>query len=180
MTHAQQVRQAISAAIDLEAEWAHRRDAGYDDPACLPWMPFSWPAFVALVAEALPEVGGDRFLEVGCGPGSKMILADAIFGLSTRGVERVPEYVKAARQQGLIVTETDALAYDGYGDADLVFFNRAFADQEKELQLEATVYDKMKPGAVVIAVNVLAPPVSWYLVLDDNEVRRWIYQKPGA
>lgn len=181
MSQAQQVRAAIGTVIALEAQWAADRSAGRDDPATYtPWMPFSWPAFIALVAEALPEVPGDQFLEVGCGIGTKMMLADAVFGLNTRGVERVPEYVKAAREHGLIVAEADALTWDGYGDADLVFFNRAFADQGKELQLEATVYDKMKPGAVVIAVNVLAPPASWYLVLDDGEVRRWIYQKPGG
>ena len=181
MTQATQVKAAIGTVIALEARWAADRSAGRDDLATYtPWMPFSWPAFIALVAEALPEVPGDRFLEVGCGIGTKMMLAEAVFGLDVHGVERVPEYVKAAREQGLSVDEDDALAWEGYGDYDLVFLNRAFSDQGKELQLEATVYDSMKPGAVVIAANVLAPPASWYLVLDDGEVRRWIYQKPGA
>jgi predicted O-methyltransferase YrrM len=59
-----------------------------------------------------------------------------------------------------------------------VYFNRVFADQEKELQLEQQVYDALKPGAVIITVNVLAPPAPWYPILDDGEVRRWILQKP--
>lgn len=182
MSQAQQmIRAAISTAITLDSEW-RKSPAGRDNPVLYtPYMPFSWPDFIALVAEALPETPGDRFLEIGCGCGSKMLLADAVFGLNTQGIERVPEYVKAAREHGLIVTEADALAWDGYGDFDLVYFNRAFADQRMQQQLEEHVWESMKPGAVVIAVNLLSPPPSsWYLVLDDREVRRWICQKPGG
>lgn len=174
----QQVRATIAAVNELDAEW-RSRDAGRDDLATyLPWMPFSWPAFTALLAEALPEVTGDRFLDIGCGVGTKMMLAQDIFGLSVYGVERVPEYVAAARKRGLVVEEADALGWNGYGDFDVVFFNRPFFDVERQAQLEQQVYRDMKPGAVVIAVNLINPPTSWYLVLDDSEVRRWIFQKP--
>lgn len=171
-------RSTIAVVKELDEEW-RRRDAGRDDLATyLPWMPFSWPEFIALVAEALPETTGDKFLDVGSGPGSKMMLAEAIFGLDVHGVERVPEYVKAARQRGLQVDEADAFGWDGYGDYDLVFFNRPFHDELRQRELEQQVFRDMKPGAVVIAVNLIVPPSSWYLILDDGEVRRWIYQKP--
>lgn len=175
----QQIRSMISTVITLEREWM-TRPAGRDDLArYLPWMPFSWPDFVALVAEALPETTGDRFLDVGCGIGTKLLLAEEIFGLDVRGVERVPEFVKEARQCGLIVAEADALGWDGYGEFDIVFFNRPFHDNDVQAQLEQQVWADMKSGAVVIAVNLIAPPpASWYLILDDSEVRRWIMQKP--
>lgn len=174
-----QIRETIADVITLEAQWL-KSPAGRDNPAIYtPWMPFSWPDFVALLAEALPEATGDRFLEVGAGVGTKMMLAREIFGLDVRGVERVPEYVKAARENGLAVDEADALTYDGYKDADIVFFNRAFRDQVLEGQLEEHVWAEMKSGAVVIAANLLnPPPPSWYPVLDDGEVRRYICQKP--
>ena len=174
-----QVRAMISTASAMDSQWLGRVPNRGEMNTYLGWMPFSWPDFVALVAEALPEVTGDRFLDIGCGVGSKMLLAEEIFGLNVRGVERVPEYVKEARQRGLIVTEADALGWDGYGEYDLVFFNRPFYDQDLQGQLEAQVWADMKPGAVAIGVNLISPPPqSWYPVLNDGEVRRWISQKP--
>jgi SAM-dependent methyltransferase len=174
----QQVRALIAAVTALEAEWRDR-DGGRDDlETYLPWMPFPWPDFIALLAEALPEVTGDLFLDVGAGVGSKMMLAEEIFGLTVHGVERVPEYAAAARQRGLAVDEADALGWDSYSDYDVIFFNRPFHDQDQQKKLEQQVFEDMKPGAVVIAVNLITPPLSWYLILDDREVRRWILQKP--
>lgn len=175
----QQIRDMISTTISLDREWLGRTGAGRDEPELyLPWMPFSWPDFIALVAEALPETTGDKFLDIGAGVGSKMMLAEEIFGLDVRGIERVPEYVKEARQRGLIVTEADALGWDGYCDYDLIFFNRPFFSQQRQAELEQQVWADMKPGAVVIGVNLLAPPpATWNLLLDDGEVRRWVLQK---
>lgn len=176
---AQLVRAVIGAASALDAEW-RASPAGRDDlESYLPYMPFSWPDFIALVAEALPETTGDLFLDIGCGPGSKMLLAEAVFGLTVRGIERVSEYVAAARARGLVVAEVNALDWGGYGHHDLVFFNRVFADQALEAQLEEQIWKALRPGAVVIAVNMVAPPpLDWWLVLDDSEVRRWIVRKP--
>jgi trans-aconitate methyltransferase len=174
----QQIRAAIGAVVALDAEW-RVSDAGRDNVATyLPWMPFPWPDFIALVSEALPEVTGDKFLDIGCGPGAKMLLADVVFGLNVRGVERVPEYVKAARERGLVVDEADALGWKGYGDFDLVFFNRPFYDQVREVELENQVFAGLKPGAVLITANLITvPPSSWYPILNDSEVKRWIVQK---
>jgi trans-aconitate methyltransferase len=175
----QLIRSVIDAVTELDNKW-RASGAGHDNMGTfLPYMPFPWPDFIALAAEALPEVTGDQFCEIGAGPGTKMMLAEAVFGLSVHGVERVPEYVRAARERGLDVAEADALTWGMYGRYDLVFFNRAFYDQAREAQLEAVVWDGVKPGAVVIAVNLVKPPpASWYPVLNDGEVRRWITQKP--
>jgi protein-L-isoaspartate O-methyltransferase len=146
-----------------------------------PWMPFSIPAFVALLAEALPEVPGDRFLEVGCGPGSKMLIAREIFGLDVHGVERSDEMAAAARTLGLDAETADAAAWDGYGKHDVVWFNRPFRDPGTQQQLEDLVWRDMAPGAVVIVANLEHPPPSqWLVVLDDWEIRRGIYMKPLA
>jgi trans-aconitate methyltransferase len=174
-----QIRQTIATVNTLDREW-RAETAGRDNLAVyLPWMPFSWPEYVALVAEALPEAQGDTFLDIGAGVGTKMMLAEEIFGLDVHGVERVPEYVKEARSRGMTVDEADALTWNGYGNHDIVFFNRPFFDASLQAQLEERVWQEMKPGAVVIAVNLLSPPPeNWYLVLDDREVRRWIKSKP--
>lgn len=177
---AQRVRSVIETAISLDREWMGRTDIGRDRPeAYLPWMPFSIPDFIALLAEALPETTGDRFLDIGCGIGTKMMLTEEIFGLEVQGIERVPEYAKEARSRGLAITEADARGWDGYGDFDIIFFNRPFFNQEMQAELEHQVWTDMKPGAVVVGVNLLVPPpASWYPILDDSEVRRWVLQKP--
>ena len=173
------VRNTIATVIRMDSQWRSSQ-AGRDDLATyLPWMPFSWPDFIALMAEAMPEVTGDRFLDIGCGPGTKMLLADAVFGLRASGIERSPEMVKEASQLGLQAFEADALGWENYGRYDLVFFNRPFFDNGQQAELEKQVWAGMKSGAVVIGVNLIAPPpVTWYPVLDDREVRRWISQKP--
>lgn len=174
----ERISRTIALVNQLDGEW-RQSTAGHDDPQkFLPFMPFPWTDFVALMAEALPEAEGDRFLEIGCGPGSRMLLAEEIFGFDVEGIERVPEYVKAAQDRGVPVTEADALGWDGYGRYDIIFFNRAFADVHLQERLEQEVWTGMKPGAIVIGVNLIAPPpAAWYLILDDREVRRWICQK---
>lgn len=174
----QQIRDVIQVTVALDRLWMGD-PAGHDRPGTyLPWMPFSWPDFVSLLAEALPESTGNKFLEVGAGIGTKMQLAEELFGLDVYGIERTAEYCKEARERGLQVFEADALGWGSYGDYDIVFFNRPFFDQELQAELELQVWRDMKPGAVVIGVNLLAPPPSsWYLVLDDGEVRRWVMTK---
>lgn len=179
MSQLKAATRAITTVLKLESQW-RSSPAGRDDlKTYTPYMPFPWPDFIALTAEALPEVTGERFLEIGCGIGTKMMLADVVFGLNAFGIERVPEFAAEAQQHGLAVVTADALGWDQYGDFDLLFFNRVFSDGYKEAELERQVWAGMKSGAVVIAANLLAPPpVSWYPVLDDGEVRRWIAQKP--
>jgi SAM-dependent methyltransferase len=172
------IRGVITRAAQLDQEWM-RHSAGHDDPRATPWMPFPMFDFIALVAEALPEAPGDSFLEIGCGVGTRMLLAREIYGLDVHGFDRVPEYVAQARGFGLSAEVADALEYGDYGKFDLLWFNRPFADRALQRKLEVTVWEAMKPGAVVITANLEAPPPEgWWLILDDQGVRRWIKQKP--
>ncbi len=178
MTTAQQVRDAMILAAKLDREWM-RSDVGHDDLSrYVPWIPFPVHDFVALVAEAMPETTGDRFLDIGAGVGSKVLLADAVFGLNSRGIERVPEYAAEAARHGITVHTVDALDYQGYHQADLIFINRPFYDPGEEAKLEQHVWDSVRTGAVIVGVNLEAPlPASWYPILDDGEIRRWVSQK---
>ena len=116
----------------LDKEW-QRGDVGHDDARYTPWMPNpSWPDYVALLAEAMPDVEGPRFLEVGCGIGTRMLIAREMFGLDVSGIERVPEYVAQAKELGLSVECTDALGWEGYGTFDVVWLNRPFRDPEMD------------------------------------------------
>lgn len=74
----------ITDVSRLDREWM-RSPAGRDDVRSTPWMPFPLFDFIALVAEALPEVQGRAFLEVGC------VDADSEY-LSPAGWRRIADY----------------------------------------------------------------------------------------
>ena len=175
------IRDAIRLAGELDRQWiAH--PAGRDDRRCTPWMPYPLFGFIALLAEALPEATGNRFLEVGCGIGTRMLVARELFGLDVTGVERVPDYAPVTEKLGLRAQVADARDYDGYGQADVVWFNRPFRDRLLERELEAQVWAEVRPDAVVICANLESrPPASWWTILDDWEERRGIWSKllPG-
>jgi len=168
----------LREAALLDHSWrAH--PAGHDDIRKTPWMPFEMHAFIALCAEALPEAQGDRFLGIGCGIGTREKIAREFFGFEAHGFDRVPEYVEQAQVLGVRAEVADALEFTGYGDYDVLWFNRPFRDPALQAQLEARVWEEAKPGAEVICANLEdQPPSSWYIVLDDWEVRRGIWQKP--
>lgn len=173
-------RAAIQHAKQLDLEWQKRHDVGRDDQRMLPWMPHSWPEYIALLAEAMPELTGRRFLEIGCGPGTRMLLARELFGLDVFGFDRVPEYVAAVEHEfGYDVICEDALEYKNYGEFDFIWFNRPIRDQKLQGQLEAKVWDEMAHGALVGCAHLdNRPPQHWYPVIDDWEIKRGVWQKP--
>jgi SAM-dependent methyltransferase len=170
---------ALRQAELLDRQWL-AGSAGHDDVRSTPWMPFPLWDFIALVAEALPESSGTSFLEVGSGVGTRMLIAQEVFGLDVHGIDRVPEYVNEAWKLGLSAEVADALDYGGYGKFDLLWFNRPLRDRALQRELEAKVWQDVRPGGVVICANLEAPPPEhWWPVLDDGEVRRWIKQRPA-
>lgn len=177
---AQEIRAAIAMAERMDREW-QRNPAGRDDVRATPWMPFPLFDFIALVAEAMPETAGDSFLEVGCGIGTRMMIASRLYGLDAHGIDRVPEYVAAATELGCSAEVADALGWEGYGKYDLLWFNRPFRDRGTQRALEAQVWNDMRPGAVVIWANLeMPPPASWWPVLTETSLPRGIVQKPSA
>lgn len=172
------VRDLLTTVRQIERQWQKQVDVG-DQQMFTGWMPSDVAQFLVLLIEAIAEAPGNSFLEVGCGPGTKMMLAQGLFGLDVTGFDRVPEYVVAAKEHGLNVAECDAFDFQAYGKFDIVFFNRPFRDREVQRDLEKLVYSKVRRGAVVIAMNLeTQPPDSKYLVVtDDWESRRGVWLK---
>jgi SAM-dependent methyltransferase len=174
-------RTSVSVIRDVQ-ETEHRWFAQGDPHSpTLPWMPFQPADFLSIVFECVPELAGREFLDVGCGPGTKMLLASHFFGLSAWGVEIVPAMADAARSYGNVMC-TDALrlppgSYDGM---DLIWLYRPFRDKLLEEQLEARVMDEMKPGAVLAGGQWEHCPAEygWITVVDDWELRRGAWMKP--
>jgi len=172
------IRRAMTTAARLERHWLNREPG--TGSRYLPWMPFSIPAYIELVAEALPEAPGNRFLDVGCGIGTKMLLAREIFGLDVAGIEASPVYAEQAKTLGLDVLVIDAADFGGYDGYDLIWFYRPVRDPDLQAALEKAVWDQVAPGAVVIGANLEAPPADWHIILDDWERKRGIWMKPPA
>ena len=170
------VRELLTAVRQVERAWQKQVDPG-DDPMFAGWMPSDVAQYLVLLIEAIAEAPGHTFLEVGCGPGTKMMLARDLFGLDVTGFDRVPEFVQAAKEQGLNVAVCDAFDFQAYGKFDIVFFNRPFRDRPTERDLERLIYSKVRRGSVVICMNLeTQPPEDKYLVItDDWESRRGVW-----
>jgi SAM-dependent methyltransferase len=138
------------------------------------WMPFQLGQYVTLLTEAVAvapppppmltateEPGQPRFLDVGCGPGTKVRLAQAMFGLNAYGIDIVPRFISEAQAHGATCLLRDAFEFPargepmvtgawGYADFQIVYVNRPSALQD---ELEHLVMERMAPDSVLIGVN---------------------------
>jgi SAM-dependent methyltransferase len=177
-----QVTAAIEQAQRLESAANHDMSQRMLDPAAqnTPWMPFNLFDFAALLLESvtlIPDEG--RFLDVGAGPGSKMLLARDVFGLDVHGIEILDPLAALARDAGLSVQTADADDWAGFEKFDCVWLNRPLRDREAERFLEERIYREMASGAVLICANLEAPPKGWWIINDSwDDLRRGAWAKP--
>lgn len=188
-TRAATVAASLFRAAQLDRAWIGK--AGDSDRRYTPWMPFPMHAFISMLAEAVtavaeygtPDHGDDiRLLEIGCGPGPKLLVARDLFGLDALGFDRSAEYVAAARSIGLNADEADAEHYTAYSWPHITWFNRVARDADIQARIEARVWRDTRPGGIVMGANLEAPPPSsWLPVLDDwADLRRGIWRKPDG
>jgi SAM-dependent methyltransferase len=173
------IRESMKLTTRLEREWTGKiQDT---DKSRCPWMPFPMHAYISMLDEAFLAAPGNRFLDIGCGVGTKMIRARDQYGMDVTGIEIVPEYAAEAGRHGLDVRIGDAADYGGYGDHDLIWFYRPFRDPDLQAALEKLVWDGMAAGAVVMTAGLEAPPPGFIPWLDDLELKRgiWIKPRPG-
>jgi trans-aconitate methyltransferase len=145
-------------------------------------MPFQPADFLSIVFECVPEMKGGRwFIDVGCGPGTKMQLARQFFGLEAEGIEIDRPMAEAAAAYGTVFA-ADALDTPPgfYAEYDLVWLYRPFRDVQLEEKLESRVMNEMKPGAILAGGSWEHCPAEygWIPVMDDWELRRGAWMKP--
>ena len=160
------------------------------------WMPAPMPLFITLLTDAVmaaqPHHAGPRggwadedaygppwFLDVGCGPGTKIRLAEQLFGLKGHGIDIVPRFIAEAQAHQLRAFVVDAFEFPaggtavpgmhsekGYADFQIVYVNRPSALQD---ELESLIMDRMAPDAVLIAVNWRNSPgkAGWIPVAEE-------------
>jgi SAM-dependent methyltransferase len=135
----------------------------------LPWMPFQPADFLAILFDCIPEMKARSFLDVGCGPGTKMALAKHFYGLSAAGIEIDPQMAAGARYWGSVVTG-DALSVPPgfYSGWDLIWLYRPFRDSTLERQLEERIMREMKPGQILAGASWETDLAGkWLPVVDD-------------
>jgi SAM-dependent methyltransferase len=148
-------------------------------------MPFPIPQFITLMADAIMAAppsqgpgnfamrmddepyGPPKFLDVGCGPGTKVRLAEALFGVRGYGIDIVPRFVAEAQAHGVNARLADAFTFGGdpdggdpallsslslnnYSGYQIVYVNRPSSMQD---ELEGLVMERMASDAALIAVN---------------------------
>lgn len=155
------------------------------DTTYLPFMPYQIADFTAMLVECVAEAPGSKFLDVGCGTGTKMVLARELFGLEPFGIERDPEMAARAKARfpGCVYSG-DALNCvfpRFYEQADLIWLYRPFRDPEKQAELETMIRRAMKYGAILVggAWETCPGDDGWQTIVDDwgGGMRRGAWQK---
>jgi SAM-dependent methyltransferase len=181
-----ELQKAIRFIQGEEREWMLVGDRR--NKITLPWMPFQPAEFTAIMFDVMAETNGVNFLDVGCGIGTKMLLAEKLYRLNVYGIELDRAMVQVARSHWPTranVVHGDAL-YDYehmYEQADIIWLYRPFRDAATETYLETTITESMKPGAILAGGKwqMDQPPSGWQPIVDDwdggNKCGAW--QKPG-
>jgi SAM-dependent methyltransferase len=139
------------------------QEAAAETLGCWPDIPLSPSRFLGhvhaayRVALAQRREGPLRFLDVGCGGGTKVLLAAEFFPCAD-GLEYDAGYADAARQMldragrpSSQVIHGDAMAYGGYGDYDVLYFYQPMKSLEGLQALESRIATRARPGTILIA-----------------------------
>lgn len=156
----------------LEQSW-NTLKVSYPRDDAVPFLPFPIPQFISMLADAVMAVqSGDgpvRFLDVGCGTGTKGQLAAALFGLEPNGIDIVPSFTAEARAAGVAASTVDAFKFPNYDQFHILWVNRPSTLQD---ELEPLICGKMAGQAVLMAANWRHDPSEFGLEMVAVEYGR--------
>jgi SAM-dependent methyltransferase len=119
------------------------------------------------------------FLEIGCGPGTKVVFVNVVFRLDADGFDIVPKYIEAAKQLAeardadVGLTVLDAMSAD-YSETAIIFNNRPFRDLDLQAKLDQKIYAEMSTGSLLMMGNQVTQPPGWRQVAQDVACTLWI------
>lgn len=112
---------------------------------------------LALVRQHLGMTGATpaaapTFLDVGCGIGNVMLLAEQM-GFAVYGLEKDRQPCAVARRlfDPQRVSDRDIWEYNDYHRYRVIYYFRPFADRELQQRFELMIEDRLQPGGVLIA-----------------------------
>jgi SAM-dependent methyltransferase len=194
VSRAEGLSRLVREVQDTEGKYLLHGDR--NDPERTPWMPYQPADFIGMLWECLPEIAYSKgrppsFLDVGCGPGTKMKIAQDLFGFDAAGIESDETMAaEAQREFGHHAICADALSYSFYyGWFDVIWLYRPLRDSELETRLEASIVANMKPGAILAGGSweTDIPGLGWATIVDDcltapdgsAQIWRGAWKKPG-
>jgi SAM-dependent methyltransferase len=122
--------------------------------------PLPLALFLPGIRRASEFTSGRRFLDVGCGIGSKLVLMHYL-GWETAGIDRHEPYLDAARE---LVPEADLTLADAFDldsfETDVLYMYRPMVSDADEDRLEAHVLSRLRPGTVCF-LPVRRDPEVW-------------------
>lgn len=140
------------------------------------FVPFPCGAFVDLITEAFFISGQDRskkFLDIGCGIGTKVILACSYF--DAYGIDYNSDYVDKSKVWGLNrVSLVDALVFDKYNQFDCLYYYRPLFNPEMYYEFEEKIHKDMKSGSIVAP---MASRYDWDNQVDVKRLTKYWYGK---
>ncbi len=110
-----------------------------------------------------------RFLDVGCGLGGKVWIAEAL-GFDPCGVEINPNYARVASEcvGADRIFCTDAIGFNDYGSYDVIYFYNPMPTDE----IETAILQKAKKGAIIYhAIDLQAQPVRAFSRISQRVMR---------
>jgi len=119
------------------------------------YLPFSHMTFFKGLKKILEEQGKKpkdvRFLDVGCGMGTKLILAQILKIGTVHGIEVNKNYAKIAqRLQGVTIHQMDAIKFKNYGQYDVIYLYHPIQNEKKSVGLDRLVRTEMNEDAVLL------------------------------
>jgi trans-aconitate methyltransferase len=180
------MRDKLKFLFELDTKWFLPSMTKPDDIR-LGYVPYQLPDFISIMSEVTREAEGNKFLDVGSGPGVKMSIAHQLYGYHVTGLESNFDMCVDAAQANAADSEADIWcddpleAPDGfYAPFDVIWLSRPFRSLAHEKELEARIMEEMRPGAILASGDWATemPESAWTLVLDDFEVRRGAWKRP--
>lgn len=162
--------QMMNAFRALEDRLSNRRQQHLESAKRkhYPFIPLYTDAFLSLVGAAVKHLeeqakkkaenddwqySSFSFLDVGCGPGTKSILAMSVRGIgSTFGLEFDPTHIPMAEQflGKDRVFNVDGTEWEGYGKFDIIYMYVPICDHTLQEKLQEQVIKHAKPGAIIL------------------------------
>jgi SAM-dependent methyltransferase len=148
-------------------------EAGKDGQS---WMyrPYPLSTLGKVLTDIDKEVQLTSFLEVGCGPGTKLLMVDRLFpDVDVVGFDYNAEYIEMATELIRSYGRTDAIGlgvdmaqdFKGYDTFSCVYLNRPLWNWQMAEILENHIASTMTPGSVLILVNAASQP-PWRVITE--------------
>jgi trans-aconitate methyltransferase len=161
---------AFEVMCRLEVRWLP--DSLFASEGFFEYIPMPLAEFMYGMEEASKHTAGRRFLEIGCGIGTKLALMHYA-GWSVQGIDINQDYLDSAAQ---LCPEAKLTCSDmrdvPYFDADVVYMYRPAFTLEMEQQLDHHLADNIAIGTLLYLVP--ETPDFWHLGLEKLGPYLWV------